>query len=215
MSVATINNHTLFGQCADWRQPPEWSRLWQSEVSAAVNGQQSRHALRAVARHSLSFLITPGSLTEQAQLDDAVRQAKKTGLACAPFWGRGGRIVGTFTGDELVCGSGWDWQAGDFVYVENSSGFEISEVTAAVLDAGEWTLTLDDALTGDYLGFARPLLFGKFNCGEMEALKPTLGPIRITIAELVNSRSVQLGAVEAPGGAGIGVMQVGDTFAIA
>lgn len=214
MSVATINNHVLFAQVADWRQTPEWSRVWQSDVSSAVSGKQSRNSLRAVARHSLTFLITPGDLVEQAQLDDAVRQAKKSGIAVAPFWGRGCRITGTFTGSEIICGRGWDWQVGDFAYVENGSGFEVSEVTAAVYADGEWTLTLDDELTGDYTSFVRPLLFGKFECGEMEANTPTLGPVRITISELTNSRSVQLGEIEAPGGAGIGVMIVGSTLLV-
>lgn len=217
MSVATVNNHVLFGQSADWRKPPEWTRLWQSEVASAVTGKQSRNSLRATARHSLSFQITPGSEIEQAILDDAIRAAKKLGLACAPFHGRGCRIDGTFTGDELICGRGWDWQAGDFVHVENGSGFEISEVSAAAYDggAGLWTLTLDDVLTGEYTSYVRPLIFGKFDCGEMEAITPALGPVKLTIAELTNARTAQIGEVEAPSGAGIGIMSVGSTFQVA
>lgn len=214
MSVATINNHVLFGQSADWSKPPEWSRTWQMDSTAAVSGKESRNAMRSVARHSLSFQITPGGVVEQSELDDAVRQAKKFGLACAPFWGRGCRIVDTFTGDTLTCGQGWDWQAGDFVYVENASGFEISEVESAEFADGEWTLTLADALTGEYTSFARPLLFGRFSCQDMDAITPKLGTIQISISELTNSRSVQLGEVETPGGAGIGVMEVGSTLVV-
>lgn len=216
MSVATINNHVLFGQSADWRLAPSVSRVWQTETSMAVDGKQSRNSLRSVARYSLSFLITPEDVVAQAKFDDAVRQAKKFGLACAPFWGKGCRIDGTATGTEVVCGRGWNWQAGDFAYVENNLGFEISEVEAAAYDeeTGLWTLTLADAVAGDYSMFVRPLLFGKFACDDMTILSPKTGPLKITINEQTSSRSVRIGdlPVEA---VGIGEMAIGTTFIVA
>jgi hypothetical protein len=216
MSVATINNHVLFAQDADWRFAPDWKRRWQTEVSASVTGSQSRRSLRSVARHSLTFQITPTDLNEQVRLDDALRQAKKTGLACAPLHGRACRIEGSFTGTELICGRGWDWQAGDYVHVANDTGYEVAEVESADYDEGDelWTLTLADALIGNYINFVRPILFGKFDCTEMTAITPTLGPVRITISELVSSRSVQIGVTPVAAD-GIGVMALETTFEVA
>lgn len=214
MSVELINNHVLIPHDADWAQPPEWSRAWQTGLVTAVTGQGSRQALRAVARHALTWLITPCSLNEQVRLDDRVRAAVKLGLACAPFHGRGGALVDAFTGDTFQCRPGWDWTVGDYVFVRNSDGYEISRVASANLELGTWTVELEDVLTGTYRDFAWPLIFGKFTCAEMEAASPRVGPLRVTISELTNARSAQLGSVAPPSGAGIGVMVVADDFTV-
>lgn len=213
--IATINNHVLFSQC-DWRQLPEWSRTWQTEMSDAVNGKQSRRALCSVARHTLSFTVWTQNIIQQTQLDDAIRQAKKFGLACTPFWGRGCLLPAAQTGDTIQCRRGWDWTAGDYVWLKRDSLVEVTTVATANYNGGTglWTLELNDTLTGSYSDIVRPLLFGKFNVSDMAARSPQFGPVRITISELTNSRSVQIGELSGAG-PGIGAMGVGSTFVVA
>lgn len=199
---------------ADWRQPPEWSRAWESQIASAVTSRESRNALRAVARHSLTWLVTPATPNEQVRFDDAVRAAKKSGLAATPFWGRGCTLLGAQTGDTIQCRVGWDWTPGDQIFFLNHNGYEIGAVTATEFDDGVWTLTLEDALTGSYRNFCRPLIFGKFTCAEMDALSPRTGPLKLTLSELTNARSMQLGTVAPASGDGIGAWVIEDDFVV-
>jgi hypothetical protein len=213
MSVERVNNHVLFASC-NWSLRPEWARRWQTESVPAVAGQQSRLALRAVARHELSFSITPRDGIESARLDDAIREAKKFGRACAPFWGRGCQLTAAVASATVTCLLGWDWQAGDHAFLQSGDSHAVELVEAAVLDAGVWTLTLADAVTAPQAGFVRPLIFGVFNCSEVTAKSPRHGPVQISIRELTNARSVQIG--ETPVAvAGIGTIELEDDFQIA
>lgn len=218
MSVELVNGHVLLPNPADWSTPPKWSRRWENEIADGVTGAESRAALRAVPRQALSYQITPVGVVAVQMLDDRLRAALKTGLACGPLHGRGGEIMASVvaTDTEITVRDTFAWQAGDYFFAGDEEGHDALLVTEADLADGVWTLTLDEPFTRGRLAgaLAWPLLFGKFAVAEMEALTQRLGPVEITLTERTSARSAQLGTVTPPGGAGIGVMAIGSTFII-
>ena len=218
MSVELVNDHVLLPDTADWSTPPKWSRRWHNEIADGVTGAEARAALRAQPRISLSYQLTPASVAAAQMLDDRLRAALKSGLACCPFFGRGGEITSNAgIGDEVVSvQDAFTWAAGDYFFVGDEINGEAIMVTAAVLTDGVWELTLDAAFTSAHLAGALgwPLLFGQPVVSELQALTTRLATVPITLTELVSARSAQLGTVTAPGGAGIGVMAIGSTFII-
>lgn len=218
MSVELVNGHVLLPNSADWSTPPKWSRRWENEIADGVTGAESRAALRATPRQSLNYRLTPASIVTTQMLDDRLRAALKTGLACAPMWGRGCEVAASVLAgvSSITVRDAFDWQAGDYLFLGDENNSDAMLVTAAVLALGIWTLTLDDPLTLPHLAgsLAWPLLFGKPAVGDLEAVTQRLAPVAITITELVAARAAQLGAVTPPVGTGIGVMAVGSTFII-
>lgn len=219
MGVETVNDHVLFPEPADWADAPDWQREWQNVIAEAVTGAESRNALRIKPRISLSFKVTPCSLVEQTEFDDRIRQAKKNGLACSPYHGRGCVLQEATMGatDTVLVDDRFPWRAGDVAFFRNQAGFyEYRTVETAALDAGIWTLELDEELTGIYPAnsFVWLLLFGKFSTADMSVLSPKTGPARITIQELISSRSEQVGEVTPAVGDGIGFWKIGDTFEV-
>ena len=215
--VTLVNNHVLFPHPADWRTRPEWSRRWENEITDAVTGAETRRALRSQPRVSLAFTITPRTIDERARLSDRVLAATKSGLACAPYHGRAASLDADGSGTEITVRAGRTWAVGDYIFLRASDdSYEVRQLTAVNLAAGIWTLEFADALTAEYPAgaFVWPLIFGAFDAGEMSARSPVVGPIRVTIRELVSLASAQLGAVAPPGGTGIGSMAIGSTFVV-
>lgn len=219
MSVELVNGHVLFPNAADWTQKPKWSRAWQNVVIGAVTGQESRQALRANPRVTLSFRLTPVGIGATQMLDDRLRAAAKSGLACAPYHGRGCLIAATVLAgvSGVTVNNAWPWQAGDYFFSGNENASDAKLVTEAELADAVWTLTLDDALDFDHVAgaFAWPLLFGEFSADDLAALTPRIGAAAIKITELVSGRTAQVGAVTPDAGDGIGSMIIGEDFEIA
>lgn len=219
MSVELVNGHVLFPNAADWTQKPKWSRAWQNVVTGAVTGRESRNALRSNPRVTLSFVITPVGIVATQILDDRIRAAAKSGMACAPYHGRGCILQDTVLAgvSEVTVSDAWPWLAGDYFFSGTENASDAKRVTAAGLVDGVWTLTLDDVLDFDHAdgAFAWPLLFGEFIPADITALTPRIGSTVIKISELVSGRTAQIGAVTPDAGTGIGSMVIGDDFAIA
>lgn len=220
MSVELVNGHVLLPNGADWSTRPRRTRRWQSGISTAVTGRESRQALRQEPRLSIEVQICgAATIVAQQMLDDRIRAAAKLGLACLPHHGRGGNLTADADAgaNEVTVSDAWPWQAGDYFFAGDENGSDAIIVTAAVLAAGIWTLTLEDVLTFDHLAgaFAWPLLFGEFSASKMPALTPRFGPVRVTVSELTSARSAQLGELVPVAGDGIGHMIVGDTFEVA
>jgi hypothetical protein len=213
MSAETINNHVLIPNRPNWMFKPRWSRTWQTAVTSAVVGKESRYALRANARVTLRYLITTKGIVATQELHDRLRAAVKSGLGCTPYYGRGAALVDAVAAgaSEVTVTEGWDWQAGDYFFSGTEDGFDAKLVTAAVLDAGVWTLTLDEPLDVDHAEQAPvwPLLFGKLTAPSLPALTPRVGDVQVTISELTSARAAQLGEVVPDVGVGIGHMIVG------
>lgn len=220
MSVQLINGHVLIPHSADWSSPVQWSRQWENEISGALTGHESRAALRSQPRVKLGFAVLPLKLQEQAQFDDRIRQAKKSGLACVPYYSRGGVLTANVVGSPItVADCGYTWKANSYVFLmrdDNFDVFEAIQVTAANLAGGIWTLTLSGAPTNTYLAgmLAWPLLLGEFACDSMNALTSRNGTTSITVRELVSSQSEAIGEIAPDASEGIGHWTVGDTLVV-
>jgi hypothetical protein len=215
--MTLINDHVLFPQPCDWAARPEWARQWESGVSTATTGAESRRGLRPEARESLTFLITPADAVAQAEFAEQINAARKSGLACAPAHGHGATLTAPAVGTEVTVTAGRTWRVGEQLFFQAADeSYEVRELTAVNLTDDVWTLGFDDALTGTYAAgqLVWPLLFGEFRCDQIGAEMPTCGPARISIAELTAAASAQLGAVTPPGGTGIGSMAIGSTFVV-
>lgn len=215
MSVELVNGHVLFPNGADWSQKPKWSRAWQTAVAEAVVGRESRYALRSNPRVTLNWRVITSTVAATQMLDDRIRAAVKSGFACAPFHGRGAWCAAEAGDNEVVANGAWRWQAGDYFFAGDENASDARLIIDAALDVGMWTLTLDEPLDFDHTGFAWPLLFGKLTTPDMPALTPRVGPVRLTLSELVSGRSAQIGEVNPDVGAGIGHMIVGSTNVVA
>ncbi len=211
--IELVNDHVLFPELANWFEKPLWQRRWQTEISSAVTGAESRIALRAEPRASLTWLVTPVNMPDQAIFDDQIRAAKEGGFACAPYAGRAFILQGDVDADTAGLDRDWPGTFALFVLFITSSGlYEVREVAAAGTD----TITLDQAVARTYAAgtFCWPLIFGKFTCEDMPARSPAYGPLKITIEELVSPASEQLGEVVADTSEGIGSWAVGPTLEV-
>lgn len=215
MSVELINNHVLFPHPANWNFLPQWSRRWQSEISDGVTGAESRFALRTQPRQTLSFLISPRNAIEQALLDARMLAAKKSGKACAPFHGRASVLNAECSTDSVVLQSAfWPWAVGDTIFFrQNSLEYETRTLTAV----DGVNLTLNAAVDDTYAAGALvwPMFYGKFSAEDLGVVTNQRGAIRVTLSELIAPSSAQVGELEGPVGAGIGVMELEDTFVVA
>ncbi len=211
--VDLINNHVLFPELANWSQPPSWRRIWQNMVSSAVTGAESRLAVRSEPRITLSFLITRGQLPEIARFDDRLRAAKKSGLACAPFCGRGYVLQTDCSAAAATLDRDWNSAFAPYVFFSNAAGsYEVRSVTAIA----DNVVTLDQAVARTYRAgtFCWPLILGKFTCEDFTAFNASVGELKLTITELVSPASAQLGEITEPAGDGIGIMTVADTLEV-
>lgn len=215
-----INQHVLFAQPADWKQPPTWSRVWQNQVASAVTGAESRLGVRAQPRVGLEFTITPRNLAEQIELNECVLAAKKSGLACAPYHGRGCALTATAAADATAktLRANFAWAAGDWALFCDANGHaEAHEITAVgTPGTGLTTLQPAEALTRAYSAglLVWPLLFGRFECDELPARSGVNGPARIKITERIAARTAQVGVDPVVSGSGIGYWKIGDTFIV-
>lgn len=190
MSVQTINGHVLIANMPDWASVVSNRRTWETSVVKGEIGNESRSGLRAVPLARLEFEVFTDSLAEAAKFDDVILAARKAGKVVVPYWGRGTQVASA-SGDTVVLAeTGWPWQAGDWLFI----GGEMLPVASV---AGN-TLTLDGELESEYSHeFAWPLLFGKMSLNEVEIVTPRNGQARISVTELVSSRSVAIGGSEA------------------
>lgn len=213
--LSTVNNHILFPHQANWTNPPEWSRRWETEIADAVTGAESRAALRSHPLVSLAWTVTPWSLQEQAQLDDRIRAAKKSGKACAPFWGRASVLqTACNASTAVVQGTHWTWSSGNSIFFLDASNpanpiFRVRQIT----NVSGQTLTLDASVAHTFPAgsLVYPLLFGKFECEEISVETSRRSEARLKISEMISAASQGLGAASS---GGIGVMKLGDTFEI-
>lgn len=213
--ITLINNHVLFPHLADWASPPDSQRTWQTEVSEALPGSETRQALRAGARRTLSYSFTARTIQERARFDARWDAALKNGKACCPFFGRGAQLASNAAAvdDSLtVLPGAWNWQAGDYVALINSETMfdviQISSVVGAVLDLSSF---LTYAWPAGWTVY--PLLFGKLTSDKATALTSWHETMRLTLTQLVAERTVQLGTLTAPG-SGIGAWKIGTTFTV-
>ena len=214
--MTTINSHTLLPHAANWSFRPAWKRRWKTGLATAVDGTEQRAALRAVPLQSLTWMVTAATLPERCRLEARVDQALKTGLACAPFFGRGAALAaaaaaGTNTLTTTDAASAWPWAAGDYAVLlgADDTVFDCWQVT--LVAGGVLTLAGNLANAWSAGEMLRPLIFGKFTCERLELLTDWHAAIRLTISQLAGERSAQLGAVVPDSGTGVGHQKVSST----
>lgn len=213
MSVETVNGHVLIPMRANYAQAPSTDRAWQNSVDDAEFGNESRFALRAVPRRTVRWKVTTEDIQQNARLVDQILAAKKSGLACVPFFGRGSEIAAQVTGTTLeIEPTLWPWAEDDYlILIDGEGNYDVRQVAAIV---GE-TITLDSPVTQPYgCGlFVWPLLFGKFDCDGLSALRAELGEASMAIQELTSTESETVG-VAGPPIDGIGGWIIEDTFIV-
>ncbi len=182
-------------------------------IEDAEFGNESRHAMRAAPRRSVRWKVTPTDIQENAGLIDRILAAKKSGLACAPFFGRGSEIATEVSGTTLeIEPTLWTWAEGDYlILIDDAGNYDVRQVEAI---AGE-TITLDSAVSRSYgCGlFVWPLLFGRFNCDGLNALRAEIGEASLTVQELTSAEAETVG-VAGPPIDGIGGWIIEDTFIV-
>lgn len=214
--ISLIANHVFF-PVAEWSNQPTTERVWETEVSEVLPGTEYRQAMRAAARRKLTFSFTAQSLEERSRFDARWDAAAKSGLACAPFFGRSCVLsADADAGDSeltIELPGAWAWQPGDYIaLVQSDTVFDIIQVS----DVDGGVLTLADELQYPWPAgtLVRPVIFGKFSTDKAQVITSWHESSSITIAQRVAERSVQLGAVIPPVGNGIGVWNVGSTFLV-
>ena len=215
MIITFVNGFVLISHGANWAVNLRGKRIWQTDIAEALPGNENRSGKRAVSRRQLSFSITAQTLQERVRLEARADAAKLSGLGCAPMHGRScvlGQIAGAGTNSLVLSQQAWTWQAGDYAILlgPDDLTFDVQPVTAVSMDG--LTLTLAENLINNWPAQALcwPVIFGAFTAEKETALDPHHATQKITIAELVSSRSAQVGVTPAPI-PGVGKQVVGKT----
>lgn len=213
MSVELVNEHVLLPFVANYESEPAQERRWQTDLEDSEFSHESRRALRSVPRRSVSWKVTPADLQTNARLLDQILAAKKSGLACAPLFGRGSEIAVEVTGTTLeIEPTLWPWAVGDYLILIDSAGeYDVRQLEAIAAE----TITLDEAVSRAYgCGlFVWPLIFGKFRCDGLNALREEIGEADLSIQELTAATAETVG-VAGPPIDGIGGWIIEDTFTV-
>jgi hypothetical protein len=215
--MRTINSngqaHTLFPHNGWAGGQVPWSRRRQTVVGTGILGNENRIGFRAPALEELTCSFKPLTVQEHSRLVARIDQAKKSGYACIPFFGKGSALaVDADAGTNILTIEAnplWTWAAGDYavlINVNDDTKFDCIAVQGA---AGN-VLTLDGNLVFDWRtgAICRPLLFGKFSTDAEAAMTSWHSAIRITVSELISSRNLQQGITPGAGGPAIPDQQV-------
>jgi hypothetical protein len=218
MTVTTINGFVLVPHVPNWAGAAAAKRVWETEIAEALPGSETRQALRAVPRRQVTFSVTTNNLEERVRLEARMDAAKVSGLACAAMHGRScllGTTANAGTASLALSQTAWTWAVGDYaILILNDTTFDLQKVTG--LSNGGMTLGLAGNLTNKWIAgnLVWPVIFGAFTSDKESALTTHHGNVKLTIAELTSSRSVQLGnAAALP--PGVGAQRIGATNKIA
>ena len=209
--------YVLLPHRCNWQDDPQWERQWESEVANGVIGNEQRRGMRAQPRVRLAWTISTRDLQETALLNERIRAGRKSGRACAPYWGRASHLASQLTVGSLAVtleATAWTWAAGDYIFfldpITGEFDVGVLETVAGV------NLTLRQPLSRTYAAGLQvwPLVFGKLIAEEMPAVTSHHGSVRCAIQELVSPATAPVGAF-AFSGTGIGVFRIGSTFVVA
>lgn len=212
MSVETVNGHVLFPHQANFGAAPSLDRWWETEIADSEFGQESRFGLRAVPRKVLKWDVTAQDLQEQSQLADRILAAMRSGLACAPHWGRGSVLVNRVTGVTVTIETSlWPWAADDYlIFIDDNGDYEVAQILTAV----GTTITLTASVASPHSSvYVWPLIFGRFSVDGYSLLTSRHGQATLAISELTSPESVTVGT-QGPAIDGIGGWIIGDTFIV-
>ena len=212
--IELVNGYVLFPHALDWSNGPEWQRTWETYFSDGLTGAQSRYSTRNQPLRRIDWDVMTVDEVESAKLDDRIRAAKKSGKACAPYWGRGStQSVATNNVTVTLNAPAWPWAVNDYIFLmdefRNYDVRQINGVAGAVL-------TLSLAVSRTYAAglLCWPLLFGKLIADDLEATTSWHMLPRLGLQETKSPASTQIGALAPPPGTGISVWKIGTTFVV-
>lgn len=214
MSVELVNGHVLFPHRSNWSTPPDMDRSWQSNVIDSEFGDETRFSLRQFPRRTVRWYVTARDLTEQSQLADRILAAKRSGLACAPAWGRSCELAAAVTAAAVqVEPTLWPWAQGDFLLLIDDGGNHDARQVASVLGN---VLTLSVPVSRPYHAglLIWPLIFGKFVADSLQLITMRNGHATLSISELTSPDSADRLGTPGPGGEGIGFWYVEQDFVV-
>jgi hypothetical protein len=224
MGVTLVNGSVLLPHRPFWADGVAWSRAWQTGVTAALTGDEQRRSMRSLPRDMVSFSIAALSLEDRAQLDERLDAATKSGLGCAPFWGRGSALANALNAGNtavVLSDTSWNWVVNDWYFIcalcTAASGepellYDYGQVTVV---AGA-DLTLGTAASNSYPAGSLlwPLLFGKFAVEKATADDSWRVTVKISLSELTARRQAVVGNPPGMPGVGVGSWAVGSTFVV-
>jgi len=184
--MTLIDDHVLLPHPPDWQAGVAIRQRWQTLVSGAVTGHEDRASAKPKALAKLRWTVLPLDHRPRVGLVAALLAASKSGLAVAPFWGRGARLATEASGDSVTLSASPDtFRAEDRVFFsnlepENPDAWEVRTVQSF----SDNVLSLDQALARSYSFFVWPLLFGRFRCLTGRWLNLTHVQIRLEIEQL-------------------------------
>jgi hypothetical protein len=216
--MTTVEDHILFPHRPNWDTPPQTTREWETNISTALPGGEARQGMRVLPRRSLTVSFLPRTLEERARFALRIDAAKKSALACLPYFGRG-----TALAQELVAGAnlltwndpvGWPWLAGDYAVLLGADDTRFDVVQVSALDVGN-ILHLDILPENTWpIGtMFWPLFFGKFSIDDLDLLSSHHEVPAITVTQTEAERNASVGNVAAPSN-GIGGWKIGSTFVV-
>jgi len=213
VSVETINGHVLFPHAPNWETEPDWQRSWQTFISDAVAGQESRFGMRDQALTRLDWTVLALDLQERARLEDRMLAAKKSGKACAPHWGRASMLASPVTSTTVtVAATVWPWAVDDYLFLMDD--FRNYDARKILTVAGN-VLTLTAAVSRTYAAGLQvwPLIYGKFVADSMDGVTSHHGETALGIQELRSPATATVGTMGSAG-TGVGGWKVGTTLVV-
>ncbi|MCP5525015.1 MAG: hypothetical protein H7A46_26120 [Verrucomicrobiales bacterium] len=216
MSVQTVNGHVLLPHLPDWASPVAWQRAWQCQVGRSVGGSEGRLSVRERPRVTLRWELIPVNVTEQSLMHARLRAARKSGYACAPYWGRGLKIIAVAGAVLTLASTAWPFLQGDDwllirrLDVAAPEAWELCQVvTAAEADI---TLTVGPTYDWSVDAFVWPLLFGRFNCGDLSHRTDWHARVQCELRQLVTRPYAPLPPGPDPSLCAVDGVDAGDSF---
>ncbi|MDB6024003.1 MAG: hypothetical protein JWM68_226 [Verrucomicrobiales bacterium] len=211
--MTLVNNHVLLSDMPNMVKPLPWKRRWQTGVSTALEGNETRAGFKVKGLVELSWNVQPTDIPSQQGFEDRIRAAKKAGYACSAFWGRGQKLAANVNGTAVsFTGLNWAWSAGDYVFFLDLNTQTVNVRQFLTVAPYVLSVAVDHTFLAGSLCW--PMIFGKFSAKDIAAQNPSIGGTQLTISELESQDSAQLGAVIPPAGTGIGVWTIGTTFIV-
>lgn len=171
MSVDLVNGHVLIPHLPDWSSAVSHRRQWQTNVEAAITGAEHRRAVRTRPRITLGWHLIPFDVADQARLQARLRAARKSGYACAPYWGRGLAILSAASEVLTLAADAWPFlEVDDYLLIRRLDVADPESWEAVQFAESDGAdLTLSAAPDGDWSSGAYiwPLLFGAISTDDL------------------------------------------------
>ena len=180
--TVTINGrvYVVLPHLADWSTEPQLSIRWETKVAPGITGAEDRARMRGVPLHGLKWSVTPRDESEEERIEARAQAAKRSGVAAAPWFGRGMVVTSSGTGSSTIPveASPWIPEAGDWVVLlTGSDASEPSYEAFEVLSVASNVITIDGTFSSFWPGgsLCYQLIAGAFSAESHEMLMGEVG----------------------------------------